>query len=583
MGRLFIKSSIYLISALIVGSCAGTKDSGRKLRKAHTELDRSAYSEYQYALTEATKQKLFGNLKEAATLYQKCIEFNPGSATAYYQLGNIYSMIQDWKSAVQLYQRAISTKPDNYWFYARLAHVYNVQEKYDSAMIIYEQITEQWPEKVEVRYELARLNGLQGNERKALVILENIEKEKGISEAVSLLKHQLWLNRGNAEKAVAELKKLVEAEPTGIRYRGMLAELYGTIGNNEEALKQYREILKIDPSNGLAFLSIAEFYKQLGEKDKWLQWTGRAISNSQLKVDQKIGTLLPFLSDKKLLMENRNYVDSLCHIIVGDHPGSIRAKNLLADYYVNVKNLAAADSLYEIVLEKEKRKYNIWEQSLYIKNILGLFDELIGQAKEAQKYFGEKPILYFLSGIAHLQLEEPEEALKEMEKAEKYLSEENMALKEQLFNIMGDAYYGTGNADKAFEYYEKTLDINPQNLIVLNNYSYFLAEEETQLTRALEMIKKVIEAEGENPTYLDTYAWVLYKNGRYQEALKYIEEALLLLTNGDPEIYEHYGDILLKNDMNEEALEYWEKALEMNGENKGLEKKIEEYREEGKK
>ena len=57
--------------------------------KNEKELDENDLREYNYALTEATKQKLFGNYKQAAALYQKCLEVNPNSDAAAFELAGI--------------------------------------------------------------------------------------------------------------------------------------------------------------------------------------------------------------------------------------------------------------------------------------------------------------------------------------------------------------------------------------------------------------------------------------------------------------------------------------------------------------
>ena len=55
----------------------------------------------------------------------------------------------------------------------------------------------------------------------------------------------------------------------------------------------------------------------------------------------------------------------------------------------------------------------------------------------------------------------------------------------------------------------KALQLNPQNLPVLNNYSYYLSLDKRDLDKAEMMSGITIKAEPMNPTYLDTYGWIL--------------------------------------------------------------------------
>ena len=56
--------------------------------------------------------------------------------------------------------------------------------------------------------------------------------------------------------------------------------------------------------------------------------------------------------------------------------------------------------------------------------------------------------------------------------------------------------------------------MNDSDLTVMNNYAYYLAEQNMNLKEAEKMAKVVTEKDKENITFLDTYAWVLYKRGK---------------------------------------------------------------------
>ena len=62
--------------------------------------------------------------------------------------------------------------------------------------------------------------------------------------------------------------------------------------------------------------------------------------------------------------------------------------------------------------------------------------------------------------------------------------------------------------------------------MVLNNYSYYLAERGEKLPVALKWSYEGNKNNPENSTFLDTYAWVLFKMERYEEAEKFILGAL---------------------------------------------------------
>jgi len=117
--------------------------------------------------------------------------------------------------------------------------------------------------------------------------------------------------------------------------------------------------------------------------------------------------------------------------------------------------------------------------------------------------------------------------------------------------------------------------LNPQNLPVLNNYSYYLSLERKNLDKAEQMSGITIKAEPTNPTYLDTYGWILFEQGAYTMAKIYIEKAIEYgKDETSAEVLEHYGDVLAVTGEKEKAVEQWKKAKELGSDSKTLNKKI---------
>ncbi|HLW10178.1 MAG TPA: hypothetical protein VKX35_07240, partial [Fermentimonas sp.] len=139
---------------------------------------------------------------------------------------------------------------------------------------------------------------------------------------------------------------------------------------------------------------------------------------------------------------------------------------------------------------------------------------------------------------------------------------------------IGDLNFFLGNKDTAFKSYDNALKLNPQNLPVLNNYSYYLSLDKRELDKAEQMSGITVKAEPLNPTYLDTYGWILYEQGSYVMAKIYIEKAIEYEKEPSADVYEHYGDVLFKTGEEEKALEQWKRARELGGDSKELKRKI---------
>ncbi len=139
--------------------------------------------------------------------------------------------------------------------------------------------------------------------------------------------------------------------------------------------------------------------------------------------------------------------------------------------------------------------------------------------------------------------------------------------------MLGDIYNGTQEYAKSDMAYEQALAFNPNNDIILNNYSYYLALRKENLDRAEKMSAQLVKANPKNSSYLDTYAWVLFTREKYKEARKIMEEAI---DTGDfnATLFEHYGDILFKLGDTDAAVRQWQKAKSMGADNQAIDKKI---------
>ena len=145
-----------------------------------------------------------------------------------------------------------------------------------------------------------------------------------------------------------------------------------------------------------------------------------------------------------------------------------------------------------------------------------------------------------------------------------------------LFNgYLGDTYHTLEEYEKSDGAYEDALALDPNNYVVLNNYSYYLSLRLEKLELAKKMSTQLIRGNPDNPTYLDTYAWVNYALGNYEEAKRILEKII----DGDEqnaEFYNHYGDVLYQLGFQNEAVIQWKKARTLDDKLDNIDQKITE-------
>ncbi|AEE16632.1 tetratricopeptide repeat protein [Treponema brennaborense] len=92
--------------------------------------------------------------------------------------------------------------------------------------------------------------------------------------------------------------------------------------------------------------------------------------------------------------------------------------------------------------------------------------------------------------------------------------------------------------DECIAYYEKALELEPENGTALNGLGYVLACTEKDLTRALTLCKRALGFMPESAACLDSVGWVYYKLGLLKEAEIHLRKARERCA-GNPEIAEH--------------------------------------------
>ena len=107
---------------------------------------------------------------------------------------------------------------------------------------------------------------------------------------------------------------------------------------------------------------------------------------------------------------------------------------------------------------------------------------------------------------------------------------------------MAECYYRSGQYDKAWRAFEQYMALRPDDMLMLNNYAYYLALQGVELEKALAMSRRTIEAQPDEPNSLDTYAWILHLLGRDAEALPYIKKAVKLNPQSDT-LQQHLKEI----------------------------------------
>ncbi len=537
----------------------------------------SKEKEFQYLFVEALKEKMVGNPQRAVALLSSCLEIDPNSAVAMYELANIHALNNDLTSASLLLDKAISINPENKWYKLLLARIYQQSSKFEQAAGIYKQLKEQEPENKDYYFLHAMMLANAKKYDEAIEAYEEIEEKIGLNEQISVSKQQIFVESGKVKEAFKEIERLIESNPEKSQYYGLLADLYLSQGDKGNALKYYNKILEIDPQSGFVHFSLSNYYLQEGDKNKAYEQTQLGFTSPNVDLETKLQLYLMLSADKSPDKLETPKLLGLINILITTHPDDFRVYTLYAEHLIREQKSSQARVQLLKVLELNKNDYLIWERVLFIDNDLQDWKALYNDSKKAMEHFPNQPQVYFLNAVACVQLEKFDEALEICEEGQEYVVD-NAQLKGQFILLKGEAKYKLGELTESFVLFDKAIELDPDNHIALNNYAYYLSLKGINLDKAERMSGRVVEAFPLNPTYLDTHAWVLFKKKKYQLAKFYIESAISNGGDKNPTLLEHYGDILFMLEKLDEAKEYWQKAKDNGNQSTVLERKIKDLK-----
>lgn len=533
--------------------------SEKKRVEERKELDEKSRLEFDYSFMEGVRCKITGDFHGAMGWYDNCLKIDPESPVVKYEIANLLSGAEDYNGALQLAREAVAGNPANLWYKLLLANILQKKSMIEEACNVYADIIAKYPDKEEFYLIEASLYASVEKWQKAIEVYDRYEKQNGVTEPASIEKIKLYGKLDDVKGASNEVLKLINKYPGKNEYLSLLAELYFNYNQDKKGLQILNKLLKVDPENGYIHLYLADYYrdkKQSSEVEKHMK---DALLSDELDNSFKVQYILKLILSNDSTKVSEADLNVYMDILMSKYSEDLSVRALHSDFLRKDGKLKEARSELEYILDKDKQNYMIWEELLLLCNELEDTNCMYSQSIEAIKYFPEQPLPYALAGVALMMQKNYGEASVFFKKGIQ-LTDDRIQLKSQFYSYLGDCYYNLDSTDQAFRMFDEVLNINPDDVLVLNNYAYYLSLLDVDLSKAEEMSSRAVMMEPDNGTYLDTYAWVLFKRKVYSESLFYMKQAMEKTTKPSGVLYEHYGDILYMNGKKEEALDMWQKA-----------------------
>ena len=519
------------------------------------------------------KQKSLENYEESLKIFQRCIKMRPKNSESFYQASLLSLVLNNFNDALAYSKKSVEISTDNKWYLKNYVDILIQIPDYKLASAQLLNLIDLEPNNEVYFFQLADTYIYSKNYTKAIAVYNKLEKLKGVDKITSMQKQKLYMQMKNLRLANREIVVLSDKFPDDIEVLEILAESYLLNNQNNKAFDVYKKISLLNPENGHVHLRLADFYRDKNDNLNSYNELKLAFKSSKVSVETKISIIasyFPLINSNETI---KFQAFELSFLMINTHPLQAQVYAIYADLLFADGQRNIAKKFYKKTLDIDKNFKEVWTQLLFLEIQENNFDSLLYLSFQALSYYPIEPLYYYFYAISNLRKDNLTIALENLINGLEFVID-NKALTLEFHTSLAETYHLLNAHAESDSIFELILIDYPDNVLVLNNYSYYLSLRNEKLDIAKRMSYQCISLEPNNGTYEDTYAWILYCLGDYIAARKWIEESLKHNGFESSVIIEHYGDILYKLNLLDLALEQWKKALLLDSSSETLKIKI---------
>lgn len=535
-----------------------------------------------YIFMEALRQKSLDNLDAYFELYRRAYELDTTATELGQDLGYYYMVLGGSDSVMakhgyDLMRRHFEADPDDYYSAIFYGQINERLGNRSEALRVWQTLDSLYPGKPELSMRLAETLGDTRDSadlRKTLVILDRIERSTGKNLAVTSQRVRTLLALSDTTSVTKELRDLIESSPWNAESHVYAGDVYMALNKRDSAIAYYDRACEVDSTSGLAYYRRADYYRQTGDSVAYDREVFRALEQENLDLEVKNEILTGYVRELYQDSLQRPRITSLFELMLQQNPHEVQVRETYAAYLAVTGNYSSAAEQMDYALDIDPSSIERWRSAIAFHLQAEEYDRALQQGDNAMNYHPGDPDLHLIKGTSLMMAKRPIEAIPVLEKAYELTDSLDNEARSNVMTSIGDAYYQAGIPDSAFVRYEKALELDPANLLAMNNCAYHLAVEGKDLDRAERLSAVTVRENPQNPTTLDTYAWIFFKKKNYTMARDYINRAMEYDPDPSEELLEHAGDIYFMNGEPDEAVDFWKRALEKAPDNELLQRKV---------
>jgi len=393
----------------------------------------------------------------------------------------------------------------------------------------------------------------QGKVDDALKLLEAIIKRDSKDNDAIAMRASLLLRNGKPEQiqsAVNDLQGVVRSSPRNFVARYDLGRAHMAKGEVEQARLAFEEAIKQRGDYLPPRLALAQLYLRGGEHAKAVQTADEILAMDQGNLSARL-VRAAALTGMRDFGRARQAVSETIKL----YPNALEAQLQLAVVDMGERNFKAAEGAFRKLYEKNPKD---------LRSLFGLVECYMAQnqpaqaldliQKEASKNPGRDDLALALGNIAArtgkndvaihqfeaLVAKRPNDALLHTRLGEIYRRAGRLDLSAGHFRkaiqiapdqpsaklLLAMQLDEQGQRQEARQLYEQLLKMQPNNVVVLNNLAYIMAESGTELDQALTLAQRAKQAQPEEINVADTLGWIYIKKNLSDSAINIYKDLI---------------------------------------------------------
>ena len=407
----------------------------------------------------ALAEKAKGNNDRAIVLLENCAVQQPTSGAVQFELAKNHFANKSFSKAESSIKKGLELSGQNEWMLDMLFDIYDEQKDYEKAVPVMEQLAQ-----INDNYEefLPTLYYRIGQYDKSLKSLDAIDAKQGSNDSRrNSLRRSLESRQEQEvrkENNIESLEASIAKDPKNEQAYINLIYMHGRNGNKEAVFEVAQDFEHNLPNSDAAHLALYKIYIENDRINEGTASLEKILTSNKIDKETKMKVLQDFISMAGGNLELETVVPQAINWLSNDieDPNAYRA---MGDFYLKNKDASQAIAFYEKGLELDSNNVNLLKSVALLTIDVKDFNKTLKVTGAAIEKFPAQPLFYLLNGVAHNNLNAPDQAIESIETGQSYLLDE-VKLEQDMYRQLAISYDKKGDTAQAAKMRSKAQELS---------------------------------------------------------------------------------------------------------------------------